>query len=153
MSNIVVFGLGEQKYGVPIEQVREIMPFMQVTPVPGTPACFEGFLNVRGELISLVNLRLFIGMEALTDLEEAQILIICSEEGSVQGMLVDEVISITEISWDELQPLEEKTVGKGFDRDLLKGVVETPQGLVVILDVEEIMSGEKKAAPETVLEI
>lgn len=153
MSNIVVFGLGEQKYGIPIEQVREIMPCMQVTPVPGTPACFEGFLNVRGELISLVNLRLFIGMEGLKDLEDARILIICSQEGNVQGMLVDEVTSITEISWDDLQPMEEKTVGKGFAKDLLKGVVETPHGLVVILDVEEIMSGEKTVARETVLEL
>ncbi|HCD71684.1 MAG TPA: chemotaxis protein CheW, partial [Thermovirga lienii] len=61
MSSIVVFSLKDERYGVPIEKVREILPLMKVTSVPGTPHYFKGFLNVRGELISLIDLRKFAG--------------------------------------------------------------------------------------------
>ncbi len=148
MSNIVVFGLGEGKYGIPIEQVREIMPCTEVTPVPGAPTFFEGFLNVRGELISLINLRRFIGMEKMENREDTRIIVLSSMENKVQGILVDEVTSIAEISLDELQPLEENIVDKGFAKELLKGVIETSQGLVVILDVDSIMSEDKTEAQE-----
>lgn len=153
MSNMVVFGLGEEKYGVPIEQVREIMPCSTVTPVPGTPDYFEGFLNVRGELISLVNLRSFVRMNMAENQDDARIMILSSSEGNVQGILVDEVTSIAEISWEDLQPLKEDNAAKGFSKKLLKGVVETPHGLVVILDVEEIISEEKIEAQEIISNI
>lgn len=149
MSNMVVFGLGKEKYGIPIEQVREIMPCTKVTPVPGTPDFFEGFLNVRGELISLINLRSFIGMEEMEDREDARILVLSSQEGTVQGILVDKVSSIVEVKGNELQPLEENCVEKGFANEHLKGVVDTPNGLVVILDVERIISGDRTENQET----
>jgi len=144
MSKFVIFGLAEEKYGVSIEQVREIMPCTDVTPVPGTPRFFEGFLNLRGELISLINLRLFVGMEDISQRDEASILILSSREGMVQGILVDEVTSITEISWDDLQTIEEGKDGKGFPKELLKGIVDTDFGLVVILDVERILSDKNQ---------
>lgn len=141
MSNIVVFGLGEEKYGVPIEQVMEIIPCSEVTPVPGTPPFFEGFLNVRGELISLINLRKYVGMDKTDNCKDSRILILCSADDKVQGVLVDEVTSIAEVTADQIQPLEENGFGKGFSKELLKGVVETSYGLVVILDIEKIVSG------------
>jgi len=141
LSNIVVFGLGEGRYGIPIEQIVEIIPCCEVTPVPGTPPFFEGFLNVRGELISLIDLRRYVGMEKLSDNRNSRILILCLEDETEQGVLVDEVTSIAEVEADRIQPLEENSFGKGFPKELLKGVVETSYGLVVILDIEKIISG------------
>jgi purine-binding chemotaxis protein CheW len=148
MSKIVIFSLGQEKYGVLIHQVREIIPCSQIAPVPGTPDYFEGFMNVRGELISIINLRTFIEMEEIAEKEESRILILSSRKGTIQGILVDEVTSIKEIEWDQLQNVEENRNNKGFPREFLKGVINTDSGLVLVLDVERMFSEEKEEKEE-----
>lgn len=148
MSSLVVFALGEERYGVPIEKVREILPTMRVTSVPGTPPYFEGFLNVRGELISLINLRKFVGMEPLEDLSMARILILSSTEGVTQGVLVDEVSNIIEIPWQELQPMEEGRDNRGIPKEFLKGLLLHDSEVVVVLDVDSLLSGGKREIQE-----
>jgi purine-binding chemotaxis protein CheW len=140
LSSIVVFRLGAENYGVPIEAVREIIPPSEVTPVPGAPGFFQGILNVRGELVSVINMRRFIGMEELDGNASAKILILASEDGSVQGLLTDDVTSIIDINAEAVQPLCEGGGETGFSKDLLKGVAETEEGLVVIVDVEKILA-------------
>lgn len=140
MSSVVVFRLGAENYGVPIEAVREIIPPSEVTPVPGAPGFFEGILNVRGELVSVINMRRFAGMEELDDGSSAKILILASEDGSVQGLLTDDVASIVDVPAEAVQSLGEDGGNVGFSKDILKGVAETEEGLVVMVDVEKVLS-------------
>lgn len=148
MDNIVVFRLASQKYGVPIETVREIIPCSDITPAPGTPSYFEGFLNVRGELISVTNLNRFIGITDPVDLKTARILILTSAGGVSRGVLTDDVTSIASFSPEDLQPVKDGKNRTGFSRELLKGVADTGQELVVILDVEKLLSGDKDKTEE-----
>lgn len=140
MSSFVVFKLGDEKYGVPIEAVREIIPPSDITPVPGAPAFFEGVLNVRGELVSVISMRRFVGMEDFAEDVPGKILIISATDGTVQGMLTDEVSSIVDIPTEGIQPLDESADQLGFSKGLLKGVAETDEGLVVIVDVEKMLT-------------
>ncbi len=149
MSSVVVFKLGDEKYGVPIEAVREIIPPSDITPVPGAPSFFEGVLNVRGELVSVISMRRFVGMEELGEDVPVKILIIASSDGTVQGLLTDDVSSIVDIPPEGIQPLDDNANDLGFSKGLLKGVVETDEGLVVIVDVEKMLSesvGAEEAA-------
>ncbi|GAB6280846.1 MAG: chemotaxis protein CheW [Thermovirga sp.] len=143
MDSIVVFRLAAQKYGVPIETVREIIPCSDITPAPGTPSFFEGFLNVRGELISVTNLNRFIGISEPVDPKTARILILTTAEGVSRGVLTDDVTSIASFSPEDLQPVKDGKNRAGFSRELLKGVADTGQELVVILDVEKLLSGDQ----------
>lgn len=143
MNKIVVFRLGSLKYGVPIETVREIIPCTDITPAPGTPAFFKGFLNVRGELVSVTNLNRFIGVEDAADMKSARILILTSAGGVSRGVLTDDVTSIADFSPEDLQPVKDGKNGAGFSKELLKGVADTGGELVVILDVEKLLMGEK----------
>lgn len=144
MSSIVVFSLGEQKYGVPIEMVREIIPYSEITPVPGTPSFFEGFMNVRGELVSVTNLRQFIGMETPDDQSRFKILILTSMEGSSRGIMADDVTAIVDFSVEDLQPAEDGKKGEGFPKEVLRGVADVEGDLVVVLDVDKLLAEERK---------
>jgi len=151
MSSIVVFSLKDERYGVPIEKVREILPLMKVTSVPGTPHYFKGFLNVRGELISLIDLRKFAGMEELDDLSMARILILSSDDGVTQGIMVDEVSNIVELPWQDLQPIDEGKGSCGIPKEFLKGILIDGSEIIVVLDVDSLLSGEKKEPREEVV--
>jgi purine-binding chemotaxis protein CheW len=144
LSSIVVFSLGEQKYGVPIEMVREIIPYSEITPVPGTPPFFEGFMNVRGELVSVTNLRQFIGMETPHDQSRFKILILTSMEGSSRGIMADDVTAIVDFSMEDLQPAEAGKKDEGFSKEVLRGVADVDGDLVVVLDVDKLLAGERK---------
>jgi purine-binding chemotaxis protein CheW len=144
LSSIVVFSLGEQKYGVPIEMVREIIPYSEITPVPGTPPFFEGFMNVRGELVSVTNLRQFIGMETPDDQSRFKILILTSMEGSSRGIMADDVTAIVDFSMEDLQPAEAGKKDEGFSKEVLRGVADVDGDLVVVLDVDKLLAGERK---------
>lgn len=144
MSSIVVFRLEEQKYGVPIETVREIIPYSEITPVPGTPPFFEGFMNVRGELVSVTNLRQFIGMQTPDDQSRFKILILTSMEGSSRGIMADDVTAIVDFPVEDLQPAEEGKKGEGFPKEVLRGVADVEGDLVVVLDVDKLLAEERK---------
>ncbi len=144
MSSLVVFSLGKQKYGVPIETVREIIPNSEITPVPGTTPFFEGFMNVRGELVSVTNLRRFIGMEDPDDKSRFKILVLISREGASRGIMADDVTAIVDFSMDDLQPAEDGKRGVGFPKEVLRGVADVGGDLVVVLDVEKLLAEGRK---------
>jgi purine-binding chemotaxis protein CheW len=144
LSSIVVFSLEEQKYGAPIEMVREIITYSEITPVPGTPPFFEGFMNVRGELVSVTNLRQLIGMETPDDQSRFKILILTSMEGASRGIMADDVTAIVDFSLEDLQPAENGKKGEGFPKEVLRGVADVEGDLVVVLDVDKLLAEERK---------
>ena len=64
-SQIVVFELGKERYGVSIHTIREIIRYSEVTKVPETPGYVDGVLNIRGTITTIVNLREILGMERI----------------------------------------------------------------------------------------
>ncbi len=142
LDSIVVFRLGSQKYGVPIGSVKEIIPCSDITPAPGTPPWFLGFMNVRGDLVPVVSLTRYIGMEYQTCNGMERILILMSERGTRRGFQADEVTSIEPFSPDDIQSVRDRGNGSGFPRELIKGVSDTGKELVVVLDVERLLAGE-----------
>ena len=143
MDSIVVFRLGSQKYGVPIGSVKEIIPCSDITPAPGTPPWFQGFMNVRGDLVPVVSLARYIGMEDQSGNGAERILVLISESGNRRGFQTDEVTSIETCSLDEMQDIRDRGNGSGFPREFIKGVSDTGKELVVVLDVERLLAGER----------
>lgn len=144
MSRIVVLKLDREHYGIPIEFVREILPFSEITPVPGSPDYFAGFMNVRGELVAVTSLRRFIGKREPEDRSSSKILVVASEGGGIQGMIADDVTSIEEVSLDCLQPVEEGTNRTGFPKGFVLGVAVLGENLVVVLDVEKLLAESRQ---------
>jgi len=131
---IVEFLLAYERYAVDSSFVREVYPLKELTPLPGTPAFVAGIINVRGQILSVVDLKKFFDLPAkgLTDLNKV---IIVSDGQMEFGLLADAVPGARRIAPEEIQSgLPTLT---GLRQEYVKGV--TGQRLV-ILDVAQILA-------------
>jgi purine-binding chemotaxis protein CheW len=134
---ILEFRLAHERYAVQSSLVREVCPLRELTPLPGTPAFVVGIINVRGQIISVVDLKKFFDLprQGLTDLNKVVIV----GDGQMEfGLLVDAVAGVQRIALSQIQPpLPTLT---GIRLEYLRGV--TAQRLV-ILDVARILADPK----------
>jgi purine-binding chemotaxis protein CheW len=139
--DVVEFFLAYERYAIESSWVREVHPLKEITPLPGTPAFVLGIINVRGRIVSVVDLKKFFDLptRGLADLNRV---IIIGDAVMEFGILADSVTRVRQIPADELQPpLPTLT---GVRADYLQGV--NADGLVV-LDVARLLSDPKIKFP------
>jgi purine-binding chemotaxis protein CheW len=119
--DVVTFALANERYGIEARYVREIVRLVDFTPVPGVPDFIIGLVNLRGEILVVVDLRRFLGVTAkgLTDLSRV---IVLGSGHAEFGVLADEVHEVTTLRVDEAHEPPESVVGVG--RAHLRGVTE-----------------------------
>ena len=134
---IVEFLLSYETYGVESSFVREVYPLTEITPLPGTPSFVLGIINVRGQILSVLDLRKFFDLpeKGLSDLNKV---IILHDEKMGFGILADIVTGIRKLPFDTIQPALPTLTG--IRAKYLKGVTDTR---VVILDAKKILGDEK----------
>lgn len=134
---IVEFLLAGENYGIETSYVREVFPFKDLTPVPGTPGFFAGIVNVRGKMIVVVDLRILFALAVggLQDLHK--VLILQTTELSL-GLLIDEVKCVGTVPVGRLQTSLPTLTG--IRRDYIRGVDDS--GLVV-LDAGRLLADER----------
>lgn len=91
-SRWMEFQLGTESFAFPLLAVREVVAFAKVTPIPQSPPYFLGIMNLRGSIVSVVDLRKKVGVTAALNPENA--VVICSLEGFSVGFLVDSVVAV-----------------------------------------------------------
>ncbi|HHT48636.1 MAG TPA: chemotaxis protein CheW [Firmicutes bacterium] len=141
-TQIIVFKLGEEEFGVNILQVREIEKLDQgITRVPRAPHFVEGIINLRGEIIPIVDLRARFGL-TLPELGLNSRVIIVEVGEALVGMLVDAVEEVLRIPVSAIEPAP--TITKGVDSYFLAGVAKIDERLVVLLNLERTLSPEEE---------
>src|ERR1700682_4967638 len=100
---LVVFQLGAELYGVEISRVHEIIRLQEVTRVPHSPAFVEGVINLRGKVISVINLRRRFGLPAANDTRAGRIVVVDIND-QVIGMVVDSVSEVLRINAATIEP-------------------------------------------------
>lgn len=143
---ILEFTLGDNHYGINVAKVREILNAQPVTPVPNSHANVEGIFMPRDVMITVINLKRCIGMNA--DANENGFFIITNFNKLNIAFHVDAVLGIHRISWADII-LPEATVS-GADNAVSTGVVKMNDKLIVILDFEKIVTD---ISPETGLKV
>ncbi|MBI2986299.1 MAG: purine-binding chemotaxis protein CheW [Deltaproteobacteria bacterium] len=134
---IVEFLLASEKYGVESSYVREIYPLKELTPVPCTPSFVLGIINVRGQILSVIDIKKFFDLpeKGLTDLNKV---IILRNDKMEFGILADVVLDVRAILKEEIQPpLPTLT---GIREEYLIGITRER---VVILDAEKLLVDKK----------
>ena len=133
----VVFRLGNERYGIEILNVAGITELTRVNKVRNAPAFVEGVMNLRGDVIPVINLkkRFNIPVTPLTD--ESRIILITMND-SVIGFLVDDANQVVKIHTDDIE--DTPTILKSDDRKFLKGVGKLDGELYILLDMENILS-------------
>jgi purine-binding chemotaxis protein CheW len=127
---IVNFTIGEVNYGVPVEQVREVRDMQTVTPVPGSPPFVEGVTNLRGQIITVMDLRKRLGLPEKEGPGEKIIIIDLGKQAI--GVVVDSVTEVSTIREPDIEKNAEVTTT--LDESIL-GVGKQGNRLTIILDI------------------
>lgn len=122
--------------GVELSRVREINRTVEVTPVPRTPASVRGLVNLRGELVTVLDLRYLLTRQP-TQLQRRTRNVILQTEAEPVGLLVDQVGDVVESSSGQLEPVPFEV--RGIDAGMFTGVMQLESGLLVILDLDAVV--------------
>jgi purine-binding chemotaxis protein CheW len=140
---MITFSLAGKEYGVDIMNVKEIAKASRFTYVPNASPFVRGVYNLRGEIISVIDLRIFFHLPAERKEEEAlESLIILKVEEHVFGVIVDAIDKVVGISASTIQPPH--PIFGDINVKYIKGIVENSSKLYIILDVEKIFAPERE---------
>lgn len=135
-QQIVIFQVSDAMYGVPIERVREIMKYKEVTRLPQVDSSIEGILNLREVIVPVLCLRKRFNLVDGKGKEDLKI-IIMDVRGNSVGFIVDAVKEVFRLSSDRIEPLP--TAACGMDTSYLSGIGKTGEQMVILLDVDRLI--------------
>ncbi len=137
----VVFKLGNEEYGVPIIQVKEINRLTATTKVPRSPKFVEGIINLRGQIIPIIDLKKRFDLPLTEYTGEARIIVI--QVGShVFGAVVDSVSEVLRVSSASIEPAPQLVCS--IDTKYITGVAKVRERLLILLDLDMLLSDEEK---------
>lgn len=133
----VLFRLRAEEYGLPIRRVQSIIRYEEPTPVPRAPHGVEGVINLRGQVIPLVDLGLILLGDPIEPTQASRIVVVESALGSV-GLAVDVVFEVASISVGEIRPAPAAALGAETS-EAFEGVVHHGDRLVILLDSDKAL--------------
>lgn len=143
---IVVFRLADAVYGIDIHAVREIIRMQEITPVPNAPDYIEGVTNLRGKICPVMDLRRRFGIEVSRTTGDSRIVVL-EIDGEDVGMIVDGVAEVLRVPGGRVEqpPLSEVN---GVRNDIIEGIANLGGRLIVLFDVDRILSEGPEGEPE-----
>jgi len=133
------FYVGDLLLGIDIQQAEEINRQLNVTPVPHTPDNVRGVVNLRGEVVTVIDLRKTLGLQPTVIGANTRNVIIRSRHERI-GLLVDRIADVARANSCDIEPPPSNV--NGIDGKFFTGVYKLESELVVILDVETVLAGE-----------
>lgn len=131
----VVFLLEGQEYGAPIEAVREVGVYQTVTHLPATPDYVQGVINLRGQVIPVIDLRRRLGLPHRDAGADTRIMVM--EGGNLTGMVVDGVREVVRIRQEDIEPPEH--MAGNISPTYLRGVAKLADRLILLVNVERLL--------------
>jgi purine-binding chemotaxis protein CheW len=150
LNRFLEFSLGGEDYAIPLLMVREVISVPDTTPIPKAPVHFLGIMNLRGQVISVVDLRKKLKVDPKKDKEEAVIIV---DIGTMNiGVVVDSINKVLAFSQDDVAEMPE--VESQINTQFIFGVYKKENSLTVLLDIAkvldlkdlELVRGQKQAA-------
>ncbi|WP_333821137.1 chemotaxis protein CheW [Ohtaekwangia sp.] len=142
-QSYLTFRLDEEIFAVSVAKVLEILELSKITKVPGTPEFMRGVINLRGNVLPVIDARLKFGMEKIPDTVNTCILVLSLQLGNETisvGALVDTVLEVFEI--DETQVQLPPDIGGKYKSEFITGLFKTERDFIMILDMNKILSLE-----------
>ncbi|MFW5962522.1 MAG: chemotaxis protein CheW [bacterium] len=137
-TQYIVFRVGKEEYGIELQHSREIIKLTKITHVPYMDEYVLGVINLRGQIVPLIDLRKRMGFEVRGDFTRETRVIIVDFEGLLMGLLVDEV---KEVMWIKDNRLEEmKKTEQNIAKKYLKTVAKLGKRLIVLMDLKELLN-------------
>lgn len=138
------FSLGKESYCMEILKVKELMGMTEITPLPQTPEFIRGVINLRGQIIPIIDMRLKFDLDFLDYTKRTSIIvveIVLDDELMFMGLVVDSIQEVILIPDDKINSIP--YVNTRVKAEYVRGVAETPDGMKIVLDVQKILSDEE----------
>jgi purine-binding chemotaxis protein CheW len=143
LLQLVTFRIGEEEFGVDILRVQEIIRTMAITRVPKAPDFVEGVINLRGKVIPIIDLRKRFALEVREHDKHTRIIVI-EISNMIVGFVVDAVSEVLRIPADTVEPPPPAVMG-GIDSEYISGVGKLEDRLLILLDLDKLLSQEEQA--------
>ncbi len=135
----VGFLLGEQEFGVHIEEIIEVLPIPEITSVAHTPEFIKGVMNLRGQIICVVDLRSFFSIDILTPGENSRVVVVQTEDKNF-GIIVDAISKIHICENVHLDSIPATITGK--IAELLSGVALVGEDTLMVINLKNLINSE-----------
>lgn len=143
-TQYIVVDLGNEQYGIDIRYIDNIVRMQKITRVPQMPPYLIGIINLRGEVLPVVSLRLKMGLEAEEYTKATRIIIIKSETEGTMGLIVDEVKEVVTLYESQMEKIESELKNEGINYVNYVGKQENGS-LISLLDLTSITLEENVA--------
>jgi purine-binding chemotaxis protein CheW len=140
-NQYLTFTLGQELYAVAIDKVREVLDYTNITKVPRMPEFLRGIINLRGNVVAVIDLRLNLGMKAIERSVDTCIVIVevkIGEDSLQLGALADSVQEVVDIEPEQIAP--PPRIGAKLNSEFIKGMGKRDDKFVIILDIDKVLS-------------
>ncbi len=142
-EEFVTFTIAGQLFGIPVLQIQDVLSSYQITPIPLAPPEITGSLNLRGRVVTAIDVRLRLGLSARAK-EAESMSIVAEDEGELYSLMVDSVGEVLALSKSEYER-NPPTLDAKF-RAFSEGIYRLDKQLLVVLDVDRLLSYERSDA-------
>ncbi|MGN0908722.1 MAG: chemotaxis protein CheW [Succinivibrio sp.] len=136
----VTFRLGQEIYGVNVMQVREVLRYTDIAPVPGAPSYVLGIINLRGNVVTVIDTRQRFGLPSADVTDNTRIMIIESDS-HVVGILVDSVAEVVDLNTNDID--DTPNVGTEESAKFISGVCNRDGDLLILIDLTKLLSDQE----------
>jgi len=136
----LAFTLGREEYGIDIQKVQELRGYEAVTRIANAPEFIKGVVNLRGSIVPIVDMRIKFKL-GQPSYDQFTVVIVLNIGGRVMGMVVDSVSDVITLTDEQVRPAPE--MGMALNTDYLIGLGAVEARMLILVDVEKLMSGDE----------
>lgn len=140
LIQFVTFILMDETYGINVMQVQEVLRVTEIAPVPGAPGYVLGIINLRGNVVTVIDTRARFGLPA-GEMGDSNRIIVIESEKQVVGILVDAVAEVVELRESEIDVAP--NVGTEESSRYIQGVATREDGLLILVDLNKLLTDEE----------
>ncbi|MGL4711282.1 MAG: chemotaxis protein CheW [Shewanella sp.] len=138
----VTFKLDHETYGINVMQVQEVLRYTEIAPVPGAPFYVLGIINLRGNVVTVIDTRSRFGLQS-AEVDDSTRIVIIEAEKQVIGILVDSVAEVVYLRRSEID--NAPNVGTEESAKFIQGVSNRDNELLILVDLDKLLSDEEWA--------
>jgi len=139
---LVTFRLQDETYGINVMHVQEVLRITEIAPVPGAPDYILGIINLRGNVVTVIDTRLRFGLPDGEATDSSRIVIIESDK-QVVGIMVDAVAEVVELKESQIDSAP--NVGNEESSRYIQGIATMESGLLIVVDLQKLLTDEEWA--------
>lgn len=137
---LVTFRLKDETYGINVMQVQEVLRITEIAPVPGAPGYVLGIVNLRGNVVTVIDTRTRFGLPT-TEMDDASRIVIIESEQQVVGILVDSVAEVVELRQSDIDAAP--NIGNEESSRYIQGVASRDDDLLIVVDLNKLLTDEE----------